>query len=118
MIAVEEVRLKPVHWESTTEDKRFSNASIALATLAERNPLQSRTGCRDGGCELGRVEPRSGHTALDAGVCSNLPLLCRHKAGALQQTAPHLPLHLHDPHLAFLPHGVHDWEYSRSKTLS
>lgn len=57
MIAVEEVRLEPVHWESTTEDKDFGNAFVVLTTLEESDPLQSHTGYSDRGCELGRVEP-------------------------------------------------------------
>lgn len=108
MIAVEKVRLKPVHWEPITVDKGFRNASLALTALAESDPLQSHTGCRGRGCELGGVEPRSGHTDLLAGVLSNLPWLSRHKAEALQQAVSRLPPHLHDPHSAFLPHGAHD----------
>lgn len=108
MIAVEELRLRPVHWESKTKDKGFRNASLALTTLAESDPPQSRTGCRGSGCELGGVEPRSVRADLLAGVRSNLPWLSRHKAEALQRAAPRLPPHLHDPHSAFLPHGVHD----------
>lgn len=53
-------------------------------------------------------EPWSGHAALVARVRSNLPRLSRHKAGELQRAVPRLPLHLHDPHSAFLPHGAHD----------
>lgn len=60
----------------------------------------------------------SGRVAAVAGAFSNLLLLSRHKAGELRWPASRLPLHLHDPHSAFLPHGAHDWEYSSSKTLS